>query len=65
MIDMIYGTCVHVTIEFKGKIYYISAVNTDDKAHTSPNDTDFDRGKVEILWNGMYLYHQRTDNLNQ
>ncbi len=34
--EMIYGTCVDITIEFEGKEYYIPAVVVDCKAHTAP-----------------------------
>lgn len=35
--DMIYGTCIDITIEFEGETYYIPAVIVDIKAHTSPD----------------------------
>lgn len=35
--EMAYGTCVDVTIELDGEIYYIPAIITDVKAHTASN----------------------------
>lgn len=34
--EMIYGTCVDVTIELEGQTYYIPAVIVDTKGHTAP-----------------------------